>query len=177
MPAWGSLLPHNPKHELVHCYEERVSVGSGPGNTWIPPNPAYISRHHFVLERSAGTIRVTALSKSNATFVNGLRLQPHQPARVLDDPDNARHQIPGCPPAAPIIFCVVPNRCPTPPLNPLPSGKPLPSGPPPTRCACRPHPERPSRLTVAGGALSHVQSLVKTTLDSRCSRRLPVCSR
>ena len=119
--AWAYLVPHFPGQEIITLHAPLVTVGSAKAaknsgtaqqqHVRVTYDP-FLSRAHFELRRTpAGEVRVTALSKTNKTFLNGLQLAADDTRTALPDGDNAAYQ-PGGGVAsdAPIIFATVPNR-------------------------------------------------------------------
>ena len=126
--AWALLVPHMSSSAKEHglpgkffLAAPKVTIGSGPSPMPHAPScqfqhlrishDAFLSRLHLELEHSAdGSVQVTNRARTNMTFVNGMPLKIGARVKAEKDLDNARFQLPGEEPDAPIIFCVVPNR-------------------------------------------------------------------
>ena len=101
--AWATLVPHHAGASLP-LFSSVVLLGSS-AQCGIRLNQPYVSRSHLRLERHPNhQVYLTALSKTNAVYLNGTRLPPNVPTRVLPSRANAEHQLPEEDPAAPIIF-------------------------------------------------------------------------
>ncbi len=68
----------------IHLNQNAVTLGRSPDNTFPFNDDLTVSRHHAQILWSNDHYALTDLSSSLGTFVNDVRLAPHQPRKLVD---------------------------------------------------------------------------------------------
>ena len=115
---WAVLVPHHPQGSCVELRADLVTIGSGPRpkmpndqhhqHIEVTHDP-YLSSLHFELRRKNGDVVHVTSRSANRSYLNGLQLEKGVARKVEADADNARVQLEGEAPDAPMLFAIVPN--------------------------------------------------------------------
>jgi len=83
-PAVATLHSDGVHAEDIVVYDGTMTIGRRPDNDHVISGDPFVSGRHARIEASAGWVEITDLGSTNGTFVNGRRLEPNEPAILVD---------------------------------------------------------------------------------------------